>query len=329
MPVIELEAKVPNTNTNSSLSALMPNLQIAWDSTSINALCKCPRYYQYNILEGWTFSSDNAHLVFGTVFHLAKETYKRSRASGADHNKALIDALRVALTETWDSRLNRPWTSEEPTKTRKTLLRSIIWYHDLFKDDSLETLILANGKPAVELSFQFPLNLATDDGSFIAPTGEGYMLCGHIDEAVTWDDNTYIIDSKTTKYELDDSYFKQYTPDNQVSVYSVAGQIVWNMEVEGLIIDAAQILVNSSRFRRREIPRSSDMLEEWLTDFKFKLREAEMYAEANYWPQNAKSCGFGRMQCMFRPVCSAEPTMRKTLLEALYIRRTWDPLIPR
>jgi len=307
---------------NSSFSPRLPNLQLAWDSTSYNALDKCPRFYQHSIIEGRTGAHINAHLKFGTIFHGATELYARNRAEGLGHDQSLTESLRYAIVETWNPILRRPWASEEPTKTRNTLFRSIVWYLDQFKDDSLRTLILANGKPAVEFSFRFDTGLRTTND-------EPLLLCGHIDRIVEWNDEMWITDRKTTKNELDENYFKQFNPHNQVSIYSIAGIVALGETIRGLIIDGCQILVTGSRFRRQPIPNSDDLLEEWMKDFEIKTRQAEEYARENYWPMNRQSCGHGRFQCQFRPVCSSEPSMRPDLLEALYVRRTWDPLQPR
>lgn len=328
-PRSEPERRTRETNLNTSFSRVLPKLQLAIDSTSLGTLKTCPRLYELSIIEGWTSPYTNDHLRFGLVFHSAGEIYAAHRAAGCDHDASLRAAIRHALIETWDFTLNRPWASSEPTKTRDTLLRTIVWYFDTFQDDKLETLILANGRPAVELSFRFGIGDLDPSGAFIASTGEEFLLCGHIDRAVEFNGEIWITDKKTSKYALDENYFKQFTPDNQLSLYAIAGIVTLNKEINGLIIDGCQILVNGSRFRRQPISRSTEQLEEWLTDLKFWLASLQSYAAANHWPLNEKSCGFGNRQCAFRKVCSAEPAIRQTLLETNFVKRTWDPLQPR
>ncbi len=312
----------PNSSSNSSFSTAVAGLQLGWDATSLEALDKCPRLYQLSIIEGYQTPFTSPNLTFGTVFHSATELYSLTRAAGQDHDQALLAALRHTIVATWDFKLGRPWASDEPTKTRDTLFRTIVWYLDHFRDESLETLILANGKPAVELSFRFDSGLKTQDG-------ESIQLCGHIDRVVTWNDEIWITDKKTSRYDLDENYFKQFLPHNQMTLYSIAGFVTLNKDIDGLIIDGCQILVGGSRFLRKQIPMTPNILEEWMTDFAIKVKEAEGYATQAYWPMRRSSCGFGRMQCQFRPVCSSDPTIRQTLLDSAYSRRTWDPLQPR
>lgn len=308
---------------NTSFSLTNPNLQLFWDSVSYNSFCTCPRFYYYNIIRGVTLDvSENVHFQFGIFLHSASEHYDRAIAAGADHEEALLSAFKLTILSTWNEDLRRPWTSDDPTKTRNTLLRTVVWYLDKYKDDNLETYILPDGRPAVELPFRFPLG-------FSSSNNEEFHYCGYLDKVVSWNSELWISDIKTTKYELNDNYFRQYTPNNQVSGYSLAGSIVLHQHIDGMIIDAIQILVSGSRFLRKQIPRSNDLLEEWLKDFKLNIALAEKYANENYYPMNPKSCGFGHNQCQYRPVCSSEPSDREDLLTNFYTSRIWNPLIPR
>lgn len=305
-------------------------LQLAWDSTSYNALCLCPRYYQYNIIFGYALSGEmSIDLRFGILLHSASEFYDRLRATGADHEEAVKSAFNFAIHETWDADLKRPWMTEDSTKNRNTLLRTLIWYLDTYRDDNLKTYILPDGRPAVELPFRFSLNALSESGDFKSPYNEEYQICGYLDKVVSWNEELWIRDIKTTKYELDDTYFRQYTPNNQVSIYSVAGSVVLHTDVDGMIIDGIQVQVGGSKFRRKQIPRSPAMLEEDLIDFRYRIKEAEFRAAENYYPKNPRSCGFGKNQCQFRNVCSSEPEARFDLLENFYTKRLWNPLEPR
>lgn len=314
---------------NGSFSTINPWLQLAWDSTSINALCLCPRYYLYNIIMGYHLTGEmSVDLKFGILIHSSAELYDRATASGATHEEATLSAFKSIINETWDDELKRPWTSDEPTKTRNTLLRTIVWYLDRYKDDNLKTHILPSGKPAVELPFRFGLDNLILDG-FRSPNDEEYLLCGYLDKVVSWNEELWIRDLKTTKFELDELYFRQFTPNNQISLYSIAGSVVLHQNVDGVIIDGIQVQVNGSKFLRKQIPRSASTLEQWLQDFFYRVKEAELYAEKQYYPMNPRSCGWGRNKCQYWSVCSSEPEAAFDLLENYYSRRVWNPLEPR
>lgn len=313
--------KTTTSSVRLSFSRLHPKHQIAWDSTSLGALKRCPQYYEYNIIEGYVTRSENAHLRWGSEYNNALVTYHKCRAKGQCKEEATLSALRYALTHTWDETLRRPWTSDEPTKTRETLVRSVVWYLDQFRDDSLETLVLSDGEAAVELPFRVHLDMDSH------LTGEPYMLCGYLDRKVEFD-GSWITDWKSTKYQLDEKYFEKYSPDNQVSAYSFAGTMIGHTAIKGVIIDAVQLGVTFARFQRGQIPRTPQVLEEWAEDAMIFIRQNESYVEANHWPKNDVSCHlYGG--CVYRKICSAIPELRPRLLEGLFHKRSWDPLIVR
>lgn len=286
----------------------------------MGALKKCPRFYQYNIVEGWAPKGEQVHLHFGILYHASLERYDHARAEQKSHDEATRIAVRYALENTWDVGLGRPWISDHNQKNRATLVRSIVWYLDQFgADDPFKTIILANGKPAVELSFRLELDYSAH------MTGETFLLCGHLDRLVEYQEKVYISDRKTTGHTLDERYYEQFSPDNQFSTYVFAGKVVYAKPIEGIIADAAQIAVSFSRFERRTIPRAQSQLDEWHRDLGYWLNNAQGYAKANYWPQNDRAC-YG---CTYRSICSKPPQVRDQWLAANFVKRQWNPLAVR
>ncbi len=314
----------PNLPINTSFSKILPNLQIAWDSVSRGAFKTCKKYYEYTIINGYTTKSENIHFTFGIGFHGGLELYDRKRAIGLTHHQSLIHAIRYIIEYTWDYSRKRPWLSDFPTKNRETLIRSIIWYLIQFEDDPLETLILKDGKPAVELSFNY-------DSGLISCTDEFYLLTGHLDRVVTWNSKPWVIDRKTTRQTLTkntEEFFQKFSPDDQMSGYYFSGNIIFEQQIGGIIIDAAQTGATFTRFQRGFTNRNKSQLNEWYLDFSYMVKEAEFYAKENHYPMNDKACNsYGG--CPFRLVCSESPEMRQELLDKFYTRRIWDPLLSR
>ena len=317
---------------NLSFSAQLPSLQLVIDSTSLSEFKLCPRRYYYRVVEGWVPKAPSYHLRFGLHMHRGREDYEYLRSQGADHEEAVRTVIRNAMIDTWDKEIGRPWDSGDHRrkKTRYTLLRTLVWYLDSFgKDDPARTLILRNGKPAVELTFKFiPRDYYTEQ-EFTAVTGEPIYFAGHLDRLAEVQGSTYICDLKTTgSSSLGESFFSQFNPDNQVSFYTYAGK--WGLhdterqEVSGVIIDAAQLKVNSVFFERQIIPRTNPQIVEWLEDTKHWVNLMGIYAEAGRWPMNDKSCHYYG-GCPYRAVCGRTPGARSAWLEADYIKDPWDP----
>jgi len=317
---------------NSSFSFQLPTLQLVIDQTSLGEFKLCPRRYWYRVVLGYVPRETSYHLTFGLLMHKAREDYEHAKAKGADHEEALRIAFRNALHATWNKETGKPWDSgdHKRKKTRLTLLRTIVWYLDTYgKDDTAKTRILKNGKPAVELSFKFIPKDFYNGREFTALTGEPIFFAGHFDRLADFQGAYYICDTKTTGMNyLGDSYFSQFSPDNQVSFYTYAGKWGLQEEVTGVLIDAIQLQVTGSKFERREIPRKNPELVEWLEDTRTWINLMGIYAESDRWPMNDKSCGY-MGGCPYRDLCSRSPGARKSWMEAAYVKSPWDPAVAR
>lgn len=291
-------------------------VQHSWDSTSLGTFKECPRKYFYQHIEGWRKTGrPKVDLEYGQIYHSALETYDKRRASGNDHVDSLRAAVHYVLTSTWDVQRNAPAEFDDNVKNRYTLIRTVVWYLEQFEDDPCTTVLLKDDRPAVELSFRLPVD-------------NGLVLCGHLDRVVEFQGSKYVMDRKTTKTTISSYYFDRYAPDNQMSLYTLAGRIILESPVRGVIIDAAQIAVGFSRFERGFVSRSEGELEEWLGQTYAWVASAQRMAEVpieTSFPMNDKSChNYGG--CPFRGVCASDPRTRRAVLESEYHREFWNPL---
>lgn len=314
------------------------HIQFAWDSTSLGDLKTCGRLYQYRMIEGWVPKDENIHLRFGLEYHKAFEDYEHAIANGMSHDDAVREALRQLLirTKDWDPDI---LTKAGQYKNRWSLVRTVLWYFDYYKDDKAVTYRLADDTPAVELSFKFELDWGpaqvhlNKDGTVAEDiTPQPYLLCGHLDRVVVFNDATFVLDHKTTTQTLGSYYFNQFEPDNQMTLYSMAGKIVLDAPINGVIIDAAQLLADDTRFVRSFTFRTQEHINEWLADLRYWLTLAEQFAKAEHWPMNDKACSmYGG--CRFREVCSKSPSVRRRFLESNFVQlppeERWNPLKAR
>lgn len=318
---------------NSSFSPHLPTLQTVWDSTSIGEARLCERRYKYSIVDGYQPRDTNVHLYFGGLYAKSFERFHNYIAKGDSRKAATERVVSQILSDTWRKDLGRPWPSDDSLKNRGTLIRSVTWYLAQFENDPLETVILRNGKPAVELHFDY------DVGYTSRLTGESFRLTGHIDRVALFESRPAIVDQKTTKFQISPSYFARFNPDTQVSAYLCAGSHILGEPILDMVIDAAQIKVNSTTFQRGVVGRTPAQLDEWISDLFPFFERMERNAEHSQWPMNDKACGIPHVDpktqeikyggCPFREVCSADPSMRELLLKAGFTKRQWDPAKPR
>jgi hypothetical protein len=301
-------------------------IQYAIDSTSLGYLKTCPRLYFYTVIEGWVPREESIHLRFGQEYHQAIYDYEVFRANGVDFEEAVRETVRLLLARIrdWDP---DPTLKASVHKNKAQLLHLVVAYLDEYRNDPCKTLILENGRPAVELSFKFNLDFGPQAAD------HPYILCGHLDRVVTFADSTFVLDHKTTATTPTDYYFNQYSPNNQMTLYTFAGKVILDTVVSGVIIEAAQVTLDKPmKFERRPTYRSDEVIDEWLDDLEYHLANAEGFATAGYWPMNDTACGnYGG--CRFREVCSRPAAVRERFLKSDFIQLPeqdrWNPLRSR
>ena len=325
-------------SVNGAFSPEKPGLQLVWDSTSYSAFQKCAFYYFLSVVQGIVPKQRSINLAFGIAYHSAMERYHRLKAEGLDHEKALLWTVAATyyrqLRTPGERTLYTHGYNEEsvpegsPQKSARSLCRVIVAYLDQYgKNDYFHTLILPSGKAAVELSFRIPI------------PGTPYSWAGHLDRLVTSEQPLDLskplpsrippiwnTDYKTTASSLDASYFQQFSPDIQMSGYTLGTQVILPVPAKGTYVDAIKILVTGQEFARQLIPRSPSQLEEFLKGFLSDMKEARRYAEEQDWPMRFTSCRGPYGDCPFRKsVCSKSPASRLGFLKADFQQRIWDP----
>lgn len=312
----------PHTSGTSDLGADSPFLpgtfiQFAWDSTSLGYIKRCPRLYYYQMILGWQPRDESVHLRFGIEYHHAFHMFEQRKQEGMAYEDNLHQMVKEVLLSTAD------WDPDHQYKNRKNLIRTIVWYAEKFRHDPAVTHIMETGRVACEVSFKFQLDWGPKQ------TTQSYLLCGHLDRVVHFQNEMYVMDRKTTKYTPEGYYFDGYNPENQMSLYTLAGQVLFQTAIRGVIIDAAQVVVGFSRFERGFTYRTTDQIDEWVNDLHYWFALAEEYAKANYWPMNDMACSmYGG--CKFRNICSKSPKVREKFLAADFVKvEPWNPLKER
>lgn len=285
-------------------STINPMLQLKVNSSSLGPFKQCPRKYQYEILWG-AGDQEAVHLKFGGLLHEALECYEKAKAQGVAHDDNVVAVVKWALLATWDSRMRRPWISGHPEKNRRSLIRTIVWYLDRYRDvEAYSTVIGHDGRPLVECTFDIPLDI-------VSRTGETFSLIGKLDRVVDVDGKWYVLDTKTTTHSVMNGFFpEKFSPGNQFSLYALVGRMLLAKPIAGIILDGVEVGATYSRFNRIFIPREDPILQEWLDELPYWLDLLDLCAARGQWPQNDTACGnFGG--CEHRGVCSLPPRQRE------------------
>lgn len=309
--------KSPSEINGHYQSAYREGMQIAFDSSSLNPAFECGRKYYYSILCGYRRTGDNVHFSWGGYLHRGREIFFHALSSGEDFEQAVRSTVKKILVEAKD------WKSNDSYKNKFTLIRALVWYFDKWRSNPLEIITLASGRPAVELSFQFPIDLKN-------PWGDPYVICGHLDALAKFHPNTWVLDTKSSKHDLDDRFFAQFTPSIQFPLYTIAANIVYHQPVVGVICDGVQTLVGGTRFKRAPIQYPPDWLNEFFATVLRKIKEIERWHQERFFPMNPTACDkYGG--CQFREICRKHPDVRQLFLDdaTRWRRESWEPLKAR
>lgn len=284
--------------------------QVVWDATSITAASTCPRKYYYQILQSWTGNRQSIHLVFGKIFASAVERFFKTDFNNTDYETALINTIRFVLK----SSENETAFENEKSKSRLMLCRAVIYYLDKYFEYDYPRLFDAGGEIGIEMTFAIEIE-------------KDWVLTGRIDRIIHDQNGIQILDQKTSGGPLDRKYFANYTPNNQISAYQLAGQIAFPKRVAALLIDAISIAGGKITFARQNIARSKSQLNEWVKNTKSLIENIHSFDPNDHtsFPQNPSACGmFGG--CPFREVCSHNPEVRDILLNEDFIKSPWNPV---
>ena len=290
-----------------------PNVQRVWSASSLALLSECARKYQYQYVEGWSQKGENLDFVFGTKLHRCLEWYWRKILQwGYSLDEALLETVGVAFALGLE--LPQPIRPNQEGKTQKGLVNALIWYIDHWKklDDPLE-IASYNSEPAIEMHFKIILPL-------INPDGEHYLVQGYVDQIRDWAYGLTVWDFKSTNKDPSEHYLNQFDLSLQCAIYTIGMRVLTN---DPITMFMADIIGVETRIRdlpekipvafmaRKPVTMTEDELDEHLMDIQVHIKNAERYAEQNYWPKNTKACRF----CDFRDICKKSPPQRMPFLK--------------
>lgn len=311
-----MEGTENQTRINNAFSKKNPLMQLIWDATSLGTFKECPRKYYLQVIRGYTTKQSALALDFGIALHEGLEKFYRRKAKGVSFSENVTETIWELMKHPLRKNID---SFQDSKRNSFTLVNTVLEYLDNYKDETCETTIFSDGTIGVELHFQFETGLKTGEGEVIS-------CAGHIDRLVKQDLGTFITDHKTTIRPLTQFYFEQYNPDNQMTLYTIAGEICFNTPIKGVIIDGINIA--KGEFSRQMTLRTAELCDEWLSEAEYWFKVAEFFATKGVFPANDKSCN-KYSGCPFKEYCTAPRELREKILEEDFVKRIWDPSEPR
>jgi len=271
--------------------------QMCWDASSLGNAARCQEYYRLNTLERYRWKADpDVSRNWGKAVHMGLEEYDIALVAGAEWDEALWKAVGELQKDPFEL-----GGSKDNTRTVETSIRAIMWYAIQFQKDVIETAVLEDGTPAIEVRFEVPL----PDSDF--------RISGRIDKLAHIGGMLHCIDRKTTKKTIGPYYFRMYDMNAQILTYLWALSRFLDERVYGFMIEVIQAMVGGNRFGRNIFNVTEERLQEFERDMLYWINNIEEAHATGKWIHNWESCGnYGG--CVFRDVCRAGPSRRHRIL---------------
>lgn len=303
---------------------------ITLDNTQLSAFMRCPRYYYYAHVEHLAPARLPEPLGFGLALARGQEVWHAERARGAEFLPALRKAIReaciVARDLEWapedaENAHASPWLFSSSTRSLETLLRTLVWYADRYREDAFRVLVAPHtNKPAVELSFSLDLS-------------PSLVFCGHMDRVGEFGGSVLVGECKHTTGNIGSFYFGSFQHDAQTTGYVWAAKAL-GLPAVGVVLDASQVAVSFSRFHRDLIYKSAAQLQSWYDTIREVGYEIAYTRDVlslgtpldRSFRKNYSAC-YARGPCPYLPLCSApSEDIRRAEVATSFTHRHWDPL---
>lgn len=277
------------------------NRSLVWSVSDLDLYEFCPRKYFFSRIKKVRFPGEFKDLdkVFGRCVHKILADYDIGIFSGRNKEEVLSEIiLSLRGTLLGDKELEPLLYSEDTKYNIKNLLRSLVWYMEIYKEDPFKTAPLPNTAPGIEFNFELPFF-------------EDYKLLGRVDKLCVGDHGLWVLDRKTTSQFLGPWYFRTYALSNQTLGYVWALRKM-GLDVKGMIIEANQIAVDFCRWGRFVIPVTQERCDEWYENSMGWIKDA---AKLEY-RKNTTACG-NYDGCPYMEVCAAPLSQQQMYLDLI------------
>lgn len=212
---------------------LEPRFPALIDSTMRNDFVSCEKQFQYSRIFGLSPKGGSVHLVAGGAFARGCEVTRRKfYAEGLDEMSAIVEGVLAAWEHYGDFEPPEKYTTKSPERVAYALVEYFTEYP--LATDAIQPYFRADGKPAIEFEFSFPLETLHPD------TGDPLLYGGRFDMVGEYLSSLWVVDEKTTT-RLGPQWLKSFTLRGQLLGYTYAAKS-FDLPVNGFIIRGLSFL---------------------------------------------------------------------------------------
>lgn len=298
-----------------------------YDSSTLSTLERCPRkgFYQYGLHRAP--SGINYPIQFGQAYHKFREWLENL------HKKLIVEDeldLEDAKTQkliyglSFQKALEVTWVYEEEEKVLGWDEPPIEHKHSFLTKARLDSTCNKAFESWLEEKRDGLVKVLLWEQSFDLPFPSGERYGGRFDQLIEWNKKLWLRDFKTTS-RMGAGYGAKFDPDNQMSGYVWATQVLSNTEIEGVMID---VVYNTKKIGPEFHPylttRTPWQIEDWVADAEYEIQTAHGYFKDGRFPKRTSSCeDYGG--CFFRDACRRDGWGNiERWLKVKTIKNVWD-----
>lgn len=260
-----------------------------FDSSSLKTYISCPRLYYWRYVRHLLPKGyKSAPLDFGTAIHEGLRIWYTT------HD---IDEAIEVFHDLWDERF------EDKKRTHERGDNLLRGYAERYRVETFDWIS--------EPEMVFKLDLF------------GNTFVGRFDGVISFQGTPLIIDHKTAT-RMGNSYFYQFRPDMQMSAYVWAGKQLFDVDIEGALINVLYFTTRQMDYYRSITQRQPWEIQEFLDVASRNIEEIKSRDPNNHmdWEPRWEYCQHWGT-CKYRDLCTEKNP--EPLVDSLYRIDEWDP----
>lgn len=306
---------------------MIDKLHIKLNASGLSTMSCMLKWYRTCVI-GYKTSKSTDRLAYGIGVHKYVETMYSTKGN--------IGLARTRALEAFNVPKSVDPKSQHLSDERHFIVNCFqLWDNWIMKDSSVDTILLPNDMPAVELSFSLPYY--EDDYIYVT-------LEGTIDRLMKFKKGIVVInDFKTTSSWDKTKYLKQYAMSAQLRFYVFALKLMAEMQPDSLLgqIGAGQIgacidgvflkpKATDTTYARSDVYQFND-LDEMRAALDHTVQRISEFVKSNNTPYKEGilngACYGTKYPCQYIGACmTGNSDIEKMILERDFIVKPYDPL---
>ena len=297
------------------MADLQPEFPHVIDSTMRSDHANCAHQFELARVHGLQHLGGSVHLIAGGAFAKGCEVARRQfYQHGVSEEHAVYMGVLAAWEHYGDFEYEDKYKHKSPERVAYALVEYFTEYP--LSNDKIQPYFRADGKPAIEFEFSFPLEINHPE------TGDPLLYGGRFDMVGSYLQSLWVVDEKTAT-RLGPQWLKSFTLRGQLIGYCYAAR-QFELPVNGFIVRGISFL--RDYYGHAEVIEvvPDYRLEQWREQLDLDVEDmVRDYNRGKFGMAFGEACNsYGG--CPFRNLCDKEDW--KEWWEQHYEISRWNPL---